>query len=107
MDGLSGNVLSNRSYRLQSTAYVNGTAERVVGSVRRELLDQVVVLNEDHLRQLLREYVNYYNDERIHTSISDSPAGRDVESQPSEHAMVVGFPRVGGFHHRYCWREAA
>jgi putative transposase len=85
----------------------NGTAERVVGSVRRELLDHVVVLNEDHLRRLLREYVDYYNAERVHTSISDSPAGRPVESRPSEHAKVVGFPRVGGLHHRYRWSEAA
>jgi transposase InsO family protein len=85
----------------------NGTAERVVGSVRRELLDHVVVLNEDHLRRLLREYVDYYNDERVHTSIADAPVGRPVESRPSENAKVVGFPRVGGLHHRYCWHEAA
>jgi len=85
----------------------NGTAERVVGSVRRELLDHVVVLNEDHLGRLLREYVDYYNDERVHTSIGDSPEGRPVESQPSEYAKVVGFPRIGGLHHRYRWREAA
>jgi putative transposase len=85
----------------------NGTAERVVGSVRRELLDHVVVLNEDHLRRLLREYVDYYNAERVHTSISDAPVSRPVESRPSEHATVVGFPRVGGLHHRYRWREAA
>jgi putative transposase len=85
----------------------NGTAERVVGSVRRELLDHVVVLNEDHLRRLLREYVNYYNAERVHTSISDSPAGRPVESRPSEQAKVVGYPRVGGLHHRCRWSEAA
>jgi hypothetical protein len=67
----------------------------------------VVVLNEDHLKRLLREYVDYYNDERVHTSISDAPNGRAVESRPSEHAKVVGFPRVGGLHHRYGWREAA
>lgn len=85
----------------------NGTAERVVGSVRRELLDHVVVLNEDHLRRLLREYVDYYNDERVHTSIQDTPVCRPVESRPSEHAKVVGFPRVGGLHHRYRWRETA
>jgi transposase InsO family protein len=85
----------------------NGTAERVVGSVRRELLDHVVVLNEDHLRRLLRDYVDYYNAERVHTSISDSPAGRPVESRPSSGAQVVGLPRVGGLHHRYRWREAA
>ena len=85
----------------------NGTAERVVGSVRRELLDYVIVLNEDHLRRLLREYVDYYNAERVHTSISDSPVGRPVESRPSSGARVVGLPRVGGLHHRYRWREAA
>ena len=85
----------------------NGTAERVVGSVRRELLDHVVVLNEDHLRRLLREYVDYYNAERVHTSIGDAPVGRPVESRPSSGARVVGFPRVGGLHHRYAWCEAS
>ena len=85
----------------------NGTAERVVGSVRRELLDHVVVLSEDHLRRLLREYVDYYNAERVHTSIADAPAGRPGESRPSEHAKLIGLPRVGGLHHRYRWREAA
>ncbi len=85
----------------------NGTAERVVGSVRRELLDHVVVLNEDHLRRLLREYVDYYNNERVHTAVQDSPGGRTVESRPSSGAKVIGFPRVGGLHHRYRWREAS
>ncbi len=85
----------------------NGTAERVVGSVRRELLDHVVVLNEDHLRRLLREYVDYYNNERVHTAVQDSLAGRPVESRPSSGAKVIGFPRVGGLHHRYRWREAS
>jgi transposase InsO family protein len=85
----------------------NGTAERVVGSVRRELLDHVVVLNEDHLRRLLREYVDYYNAERVHTSIEDSPFGRPVEIRSSTDAKVIGFPRAGGLHHRYAWREAS
>jgi len=85
----------------------NGTAERVVGSVRRELLDHVIVLNEDHLRRLLREYVGYYNNERVHTSIGDAPNSRAVESRPAKHAKVVGLPRVGGLHHRYRWCEAA
>ncbi len=85
----------------------NGTAERVVGSVRRELLDHLIVLNEDHLRRLLREYVAYYNDERVHTSLQDAPAGRPVETRPSPSARVVGFPRVGGLHHQYAWREAS
>jgi transposase InsO family protein len=85
----------------------NGTAERFVGTVRRELLDHVVVLSEDHLRRLLREYVAYYNAERVHTSIADSPAGRMSEIKPSGGAKLVRLPRVGGLHGRYAWREAA
>jgi transposase InsO family protein len=85
----------------------NGTAERVVGTVRRELLDHVIVLNEHHLRRLLRDYADYYNNERVHTSIGDAPNGRPVELRPAAVAKVVGIPRVGGLHHRYAWREAA
>ena len=85
----------------------NGTAERFVGSVRRELLDHVVVMTEDPLRRLLREYTEYYNNERVHTSIGDAPNGRAMESRPSGRAKIIGFPRVGGLHHRYRWREAA
>src|SRR5262249_3992932 len=54
----------------------NGTAERFVGTVRRELLDHVVVLNEAHLKRLLGEYIEYYNAERVHGSIADAPQGR-------------------------------
>ena len=84
----------------------NGTAERFVGNVRRELLDHVVVMNEDHLRRLLREYTEYYNNERVHTSIGDAPNGRAMESRPLGRAKIIGFPRVGGLHHRYVWYEA-
>jgi putative transposase len=85
----------------------SGTAERFVGTVRRELLDHVVVVSEDHLRRLLREYVAYYNTERVHTSIGDAPEGRAVQEQPSARAKVIGLPRMGGLHHRYTWAEAA
>ena len=85
----------------------NGTAERFVGTVRRELLDHVVVMNDRHLRRLLREYVEYYNAERIHTSITDAPAGRASELRPSGTAKVIRLLRVGGLHGRYTWREAA
>jgi transposase InsO family protein len=85
----------------------NGTAERFVGSVRRELLDHVVVLSAGHLRRLLREYVDCYNADRVHTAIGDAPAGRESESRTSCGAKVIGLPRVGGLHHRYAWRNAA
>jgi transposase InsO family protein len=83
----------------------NGTAERFGGSVRRELLDDMVLLNEEHLRRLLREYLDTYNAERVRTSLRDAQVSRPVEGRPSPGANVVGFSRVGGLHHRYAWRE--
>ena len=85
----------------------NGTAERWIGSARRELLDHVIVFDEPHLRRLLRDYVDYYNADRVHTELRDSPLGRQIECRPSVNAAVIGLPRVGGLHHRYIWREAA
>ena len=85
----------------------NGIAERWVGSCKREIIDHVIVFNEDHLCHLLREYARYYNTERVHTRLQDSPEGRPVESRPSSAAKVVGLPRVGGLHHRYVWKAAA
>jgi transposase InsO family protein len=85
----------------------NGIAERWVGSARRELLDHVIVLNENHLQRLLREYVDYYNADRVHTTLQDSPMGRPTECRPSPEARIVGLPRVGGLHHRYEWQVAA
>jgi len=67
----------------------------------------VIVLNEDHLRRLLREYVDYYNADRVHITLQDSPMGRPTECRPSPEAQIIGLPRVGGLHHRYEWREAA
>ncbi len=85
----------------------NGIAERWVGSARRELLDHVIVLNEKHFQRLLREYVEYYNADRVHTQLRDSPMGRPTEYRSSPEAQLLGLPRVGGLHHRYEWREAA
>ena len=85
----------------------NGTAERWVGSCKRELIDHVIVLNEKHLHRLLRDYVHYYNTDRVHTSIQDAPEDRAIEPRPSSDSKVAGLPRVGGLHHRYVWKEAA
>ncbi len=86
----------------------NGTAERWVGSCRRELLDHVIPLNEEHLRRLIREYVRYYHEDRIHDSLGkDTPYGRAVETKPSPQATVISTARLGGLHHRYHWHEAA
>lgn len=85
----------------------NGIAERWFGSARRELLDHVIILNEDHLRHLLCEYIDYNNAERVHTELKDLPMGRSTEHRPTPEARVVGLSRVGGLHHRYPWQEAA
>ncbi len=71
------------------------------------VLGHVIVCNEQHLRRLLRDYVAYYNAERVHTRLRDAPAGRSSETRPSPDARVAGLRRVGGLHHRYVWREAA
>jgi hypothetical protein len=71
------------------------------------MLDHVIVMNEQHLHCLLREYVAYYNADRVHTQLRDSPKGRPTEFRPSSDAQIIGLPRVGGLHHRYEWQEAA
>ena len=86
----------------------NPVCERWIGCARAELLDHVIVLDDAHLRRLLREYVAYHHEDRTHLGLGkDTPAGRAVEHRPSPGTRVVALPRVGGLHHRYLWREAA
>ncbi len=86
----------------------NGIAERWVGSVRREILDHVIALNEHHLRRLIRDYVNYHHDDRIHDALEkDTPNRRPIEKRPAANAIVLSSARLGGLHHRYCWQQAA
>lgn len=76
----------------------NGHAERLIGSIRRECVDHVIVLGERHLRHLLRSYLDYYNETRTHLSLDkDAPISRAVEAV----GRIVGFPVLGGLHHRY------
>ena len=80
----------------------NGIAERWVGSVRRDLLDHVIVLNRRHLRRLLNEYIRYYHEDRTHLGLEkDTPGGRVAASAPSSGHKVISLPRLGGLHHRY------
>jgi transposase InsO family protein len=83
----------------------NGYVERLIGTIRRELVDHLVVLGERHLLRCLRDYVRYYNQDRPHMSLEgDAPSRRHVE--PPEHGRVVALPRAGGRHHRYARRAA-
>lgn len=93
------------SYR---SPWQNGTAERWIGSCRRELLEHVVVLSERHFIRLVRSYISYYHEDRCHLGLhKDTPNERAATPRPSSTARVVALPRVGGLHHRYEWREAA
>src|SRR5216684_3978853 len=83
----------------------NGYAERLIGSIRRECLDHVVVVSEAGLRRILTEYVAYYHQSRTHLAVDkDSPWPRPVA--PSVRGSVVATPLVGGLHHRYDRRAA-
>jgi putative transposase len=83
----------------------NPYVERLIGSIRRECLDHVIVLNETGLRRVLKSYFEYYERTRTHLSLEkDAPVPRRV--QPPDLGMVVEFPEVGGLHHRYERRAA-
>ncbi len=80
----------------------NGVAERFVGSCRRDLLDHVIVLNEQHLKRLMSEYIRYYHDDRTHLGLDkQTPAGRAEAKGTATSETVVSMPRIGGLHHRY------
>ena len=77
----------------------NGFAERLIGSIRRECLDHIVVLGEKHLRRILKSYAGYYNETRTHRSLDkDAPHSRPVQriGHIKSHALL------GGLHHLYC-----
>jgi len=82
----------------------NGTAERWIGSCRREILDPVIPLNEEHLGRLMRDYVHDHQEDRVHDSLKkDTPNRRPVEPKPAPDATLISLPRLGGLHHRYAW----
>ena len=78
----------------------NPYVERVIGTIRRECLDHVIIRNERHLRRILGSYLDYYHGSRTHLSLGkDTPVGRPV--QPAGCGRVVSLSQVGGLHHRY------
>jgi putative transposase len=78
----------------------NPYVERVIGSIRRELLDHVIVLNERHLQRLLQSYLGYYHGYRTHRALDmDTPIPRPI--QRPELGRVREVPEVGGLHHHY------
>ena len=77
----------------------NGHAERLIGTIRRECVDHLIVFGEAHLRRILREYAAYYNGSRTHRALNqDAPVHRPVQSI----GAITSRPVLGGLHHQYC-----
>lgn len=107
-DGKFGNRFKARLRHLEihdiRTSYrspwQNGYVERVIGSIKRECLDHVIILNETHLHNIMKSYINYYHNSRTHLGLNkDSPNHRKV--YPKEEGIIRSIPQVGGLHHRY------
>jgi transposase InsO family protein len=105
-DGAYGEIFTQRvrslGIRDRPTAacapWQNGYAERLIGSIRRECIDHVVILGERHLRHLLRCYMTYYNEVRTHLSLDkDAPATRSIQRVGN----IFCRPILGGLHHQY------
>jgi putative transposase len=107
-DGIYGQHFRERikSLRIEEvisaprSPWQNPYAERLIGSIRRECLNHVIVLNEAHLKRILTAYFDYYHNCRTHLSLDrNAPAPREPE--PPERGPVRAIPQVGGLHHRY------
>ena len=92
----------------RQSPWQNAFVERFIGSIRRECLDHMVILNETHLKRVLSLYFSYYHSDSTHYGLGkDTPCERPVQSKPEQRSKVIELPRVGGLHHRYEWKKAA
>jgi transposase InsO family protein len=105
-DGAYGHVFLRRLMAMgirdrpisPASPWQNGHMERLIGTVRRECLDRVLIFGEAHLRRILAVYASYYNESRTHLSLhKDAPLGRAVQ----RNGTIVATPILSGLHHRY------
>jgi transposase InsO family protein len=105
-DGIYGAIVTRRLSAMgirdkpiaPASPWQNGYAERLIGSIRRECLDHVLVMSEAHLRKILRAYALYYNSLRTHRSLNkDAPISRPIQRI----GFVAARPILGGLHHHY------
>jgi transposase InsO family protein len=106
-DRIYGSVVTRRlramGIRDRPTApaspWQNGFVERLIGSIKRECVDHIIVLGEMHLRRVVKSYADYYNVSRTHRSLNkDAPLHRPIERL----GAVLSRPVLGGLHHQYC-----
>jgi transposase InsO family protein len=82
----------------RATTGSDGHVERLIGSIRRECLDHLIIFNGAHLRHVLGAYKRYYNDVRTHLALGkDTPLGRAVQRA----GMITPIPHLGGLHHTF------
>ena len=107
-DGVYGETVRRRINSLNiedvitapRSPWQNPFCERIIGSIRRECLDHVIVLNEAQLRRILNSFIDYYHASRPHQSLGrNAPTPRDSERR--SRGQVIAVPQVGGLHHRY------
>src|SRR5882762_7229876 len=81
-----------------ASPWQNGFAERLIGSIRRECLDHIIVLGKEHLRRILKNYADYYNGVRTHRSLNkDAPVSRQVQRS----GVINSHAILGGLHRQY------
>jgi hypothetical protein len=89
---------SGTSLPHRASPWQNGFAERLIGSIRRECVDHIIVLGEMHLRRVLKSYADYYNSVRTHRSLNkDAPVTRQIQRIGSIKSHAI----LGGLHHHY------
>jgi transposase InsO family protein len=107
LDGIYGTVVTRRLRAMgirdkpiaPGSPWQNGFAERLIGSIRRECVDHMIVLGEVYLRRILKKYAACYNELRTHRSLNkDSPIHRAIQHR----GRLVSAPILGGLHHHYC-----
>ena len=114
-DGIYGDYFQSRIQNMginevktaPQSPWQNPYVERLIGSIRRDCINAMIILNEAHLKRILTEYFAYYHEDRTHLGLTkETPAGRSVMVKP-ENGKLIALPRLGGLHHRYEWRDAA
>jgi transposase InsO family protein len=81
-----------------ASPWQNGFAERLIGSIRRECIDHMIILGEAHLRRILKSYADYYNRVRTHRSLNkDAPVSRRIQRVGAIKSHAI----LGGLHHHY------
>ena len=107
-DAIYGHIFQNKVKNMginevvtaPKSPWQNPYVERLIGSIRRECLDHVIIFNQKHLRLILTSYCDYYLNARTHLSLEkNSPNPRKIE--PKSKDKVIAPPRFGGLHHLY------